>query len=103
MHESSLHNHTLTDVMVLCTANALLQVVGSLTAAGQFDDDDDSIDDDTATDGGDVSRLGSEASEPGAGEQGEDMGYADQLGGSDGLDDDFDDGPGQPESEDSGF
>lgn len=42
-----------------------LQVVGSLTAGNQFDDEDDSIDDDTATDGGEVSRAGSDLSDAG--------------------------------------
>lgn len=82
-----------------------LQVVGSLTAGGQWDDDD-SIDDDTATDGGEVSRLGSELSDAGAGIQ-NGTGYADQMGGgrlSDGLDDGFSEGAaGIPQSEDSGF
>jgi hypothetical protein len=80
-------------------------VVGSLTAGGQWDDEDDSIDDDTATDGGEVSRIGSEAS---AGFGG--VGMEASLGGAgarfsngSGLDDGYEGGMGPQESEDSGF
>lgn len=82
-----------------------MQVVGSLTAAQHWDDDD-SIDDDTNTDGGEVSRAGSELDGPGAGMQGGlgvryqgDMGN-DQL--SEGMEDGLSDGD-APQSEDSGF
>lgn len=46
----------------MCSLPPCCQVFGSL-AAGQWDEeDDDSIDEDTATDGGEVSRAGSHLS-----------------------------------------
>jgi hypothetical protein len=81
------------------------QVVGSLTAGGQWDDEDDSIDDDTATDGGEVTRIGSEASAgyAGGGMDAGLMGAGGRFSNGSGLDDGFDGGAGAPESEDSGF
>ncbi|WIA16840.1 hypothetical protein OEZ85_013776 [Tetradesmus obliquus] len=80
------------------------KVIGSLTA-GQWDDEDDSIDDDTATDGGEVSRIGSEASAGyGAGGMEAGLGGAGaRFSNGSGLDDGYDGGLGPPESEDSGF
>lgn len=72
-------------------------------AAGGKWDEDDSIDDDTGSDAGELSRIGSEGSEGSAGVAaagGAGGGYDD---GSE-MDDGFDaDGMGPLESEDSGF
>lgn len=77
----------------------LLQVVGSLAPGQEWDDADDSIDDDTATDGGELSRAGSD------GEDG--LMHGGGGGGADAFSDDggADGGDGQPTvgSEDSRF
>lgn len=88
-----------------------MQIVGSLAAAGDWEEED-SIDDDTATDGGEVSHLGSESSAASS-RVGAAAGVDSSCGmvhgearfsGGSGLDDGFDDGGiGPPDSEDSGF
>jgi hypothetical protein len=99
MHAATLLACNLIDGVVLQP-----QVVGSLTAGEQWDDEDDSIDDDTATDGGEVSRIGSDASAGFGGGMDAGLGGAGgRFSNGSGLDDGYDGGMGPPESEDSGF